>query len=175
MKAKNFGGSSVIRHGTGSTPIGDVLVAVSERGVCAVRLLDGKKPDRPLADLRRNYPHAELVADQRAATHVLSELNAMLEGKQPVAKVELDLRGTPFQQRVWKLMCQIPRGQTCSYRELAQRAGRPRAVRAVANACARNPIGILVPCHRVLRSDGSLGGYGWGLARKRRLLDCEQQ
>jgi AraC family transcriptional regulator of adaptative response/methylated-DNA-[protein]-cysteine methyltransferase len=164
--------ATTIRHGTGRTPIGDVFVALSERGVCALFLQDGKSTPQLLSDVRRSFPDAEFIEDRQAAQQVVRQVTAMLAGEK--SNIALDIGGTPFQQRVWKTMCRIPRGATWSYSELARKVGKPKAVRAVANACARNPIGILVPCHRIIRDDGSLGGYGWGLERKRALLRCEQ-
>jgi AraC family transcriptional regulator of adaptative response/methylated-DNA-[protein]-cysteine methyltransferase len=162
----------VIRYGSGPTAVGPVFVARTERGVCMLRLVAGR--ERPLDELRRHFPRAELVQDQEAVKQALRKVDEFLAGKRAEGSIPLDLHGTPFQRRVWKVMQQVPRGQTCSYRELARRAGKPRAVRAVANACASNPVALLVPCHRIVRSDGGLGGYYWGLKKKKQLLRLDR-
>ena len=160
-----------IRYGIGSTPVGPVLVASTEKGLCSLKLAPR---NIALAELRRWFPRAELIRDDRSAAPLLKKLRGLMNGEDAGGLgIPLDLRGTAFQQRVWQELGRIPAGTTCSYSELARRVGRPRAVRAVANACACNPIAILVPCHRVLRSDGSLGGYRWGPGIKRQLLQHE--
>ncbi len=163
----------VIRYGAGATEVGRVLVAMTPRGLCALRLIEGTTMAAEVDDLRGKYPHAEFQEDSRAATAILSKINAVLEGQQEASSIPLDLRGTPFQQRVWQTLLKVPRGSTWSYSQLAAKAGKPRAVRAAASACARNPVGLIVPCHRILRCDGSLGGYYWGAERKRALLQRE--
>src|SRR5205085_11562802 len=146
---KNGTGPPVIRYGSGPTPVGPVLVGFTQRGLCALQLMaDGDLP-AAVAELRHKYPRAELVADARAAESLLWQVCAVLEGTQEASAVPLDMQGTPFQQRVWKALLQVPRGTTWSYSQLARKAGHPRAVRAVASCCARNPIGLIVPCHRI--------------------------
>lgn len=164
----------VIAYGLGTSPIGHVLAAVNPRGVCGLRLIEHESEREALAALRRAYPRAELIRDDQAVAHVIEHLRAFLSGGATNSKLRFDPKGTPFQQQVWRAMLKVPAGKTCSYQELACRAGRPRAVRAVAQACARNPIAILVPCHRIIAADGSLGGYGYGLALKQQLLEMER-
>jgi AraC family transcriptional regulator, regulatory protein of adaptative response / methylated-DNA-[protein]-cysteine methyltransferase len=175
MKSSHNGLSpSIIRYGTGDTPAGQVVVALTERGVCALRLTEGKALTAIVEELRLKFPPAAFIHDQEAVEPVMRPINEILEGRREAAEVPLDLQGTPFQKRVWETLLEVPRGTTCSYSQLAQKVGNPRAVRAVASACARNPVGLIVPCHRILRSDGSLGGYYWGLERKRALLHLEK-
>jgi AraC family transcriptional regulator, regulatory protein of adaptative response / methylated-DNA-[protein]-cysteine methyltransferase len=170
---RNGTAREVIRYGAGVTEVGRVLVAVTPRGLCALRLLEGTTLAAEVDDLRGKYPHAEFQEDARAVTAMLGKINAVLEGQQEASSIPLDLHGTPFQQRVWQTLLKCPRGSTWSYSQLAAKVGKPRAVRAVASACARNPVGLIVPCHRILRCDGSLGGYYWGAERKRALLQRE--
>ena len=166
---------AVIRYATGSTRIGPVFIACDDQGLCALRLCSHAGDERRAeAEVRRMFPRADFQSDPRTARQFVPELNLLLEGKLPRVETPLNLHGTPFQMRVWAEMQRVPRGETCTYSELARRVGRPRAVRAVGNACARNPIAILVPCHRVLRQDGTLGGYRWGASRKRMLLELEK-
>jgi AraC family transcriptional regulator of adaptative response/methylated-DNA-[protein]-cysteine methyltransferase len=151
------------------------FVALSERGLCVLKVIDDQASERQiLAELQHKFAGAEFVSDAKAVAPVLRQLNELIEGQRSKLDVPLDLHGTPFQQRVWRAMCKLPRGQTWSYSELARRAGSPRAVRAAASACARNPVAILVPCHRIIREDGGLGGYGGGEERKRQLLEMER-
>lgn len=165
----------IIRYGTGPTPAGRAFLALSPRGICALHLADVSQQPRILREIRRRFPTAELVHDQKAIAPALEQLRDLLTGRGKTMDMPLDLWGTPFQRRVWHGLQRVPAGTTCSYSELARRIGRPTAVRAVANACARNPVGILVPCHRVLRQDGRLGGYRWGVGRKRALLRLEKE
>lgn len=162
-----------VHIGRGTTSFGDLWLAWTDKGLCALRLAPGTTSRSLGDDLLRLIPDANLVKDPPGAQTLAEKVNEFLSGNLPSSSFALDLRGTAFQKRVWQELCRIPRGQTCSYREVARRIGRPRAVRAVANACARNPIALIVPCHRVVRSDGGLGGYYWGLARKRQLLRRE--
>jgi O-6-methylguanine DNA methyltransferase len=131
-------------------------------------------PAAAVAKLRQNFAAAALVEDQPAVQPLLRQVCEFLEGRREAKDIALDLLGTPFQKHVWKTMLRVPRGTTWSYSELARRAGRPKAVRAVASACARNLVGLIVPCHRIVRLDGTLGGYGGGEACKRALLRLEQ-
>jgi AraC family transcriptional regulator of adaptative response/methylated-DNA-[protein]-cysteine methyltransferase len=143
-----------------STSLGPILVARSDKGVCAV--LFGKSRSALLRDLRERFPDAVLREEQ-------AQLERFIDG----SDVVLDLRGTAFQMRVWQRLREIPAGRTASYAEVARSIGLPRGARAVALACAANPVAVAVPCHRVVRSDGSLCGYRWGVARKRALLARE--
>ncbi len=154
------------------TPLGHLLVAATPRGVCAVKI--GGSRDALEAGLRREFPSAEIgTGDSRLAEYV-ARIVAGLEPGAPDARLPLDVRATAFQRRVWQELQKIPRGVTRSYREVAARVGRPSAARAVARACASNPVALVVPCHRVVRSDGGLGGYHWGVERKRALLARER-
>ncbi|GBD16380.1 Bifunctional transcriptional activator/DNA repair enzyme Ada [bacterium HR26] len=154
-------------------PLGYLLVAATERGICAVRLGD---TESELEDgLRREFPAARLERDEATLGRWVRELLDYLEGNQPHLDLPLDVRATAFQRRVWEALRAIPRGSTRSYREIAEAIGQPTAARAVARACAANPVALVVPCHRVVREDGGLGGYRWGIERKRALLDLERR
>jgi AraC family transcriptional regulator of adaptative response/methylated-DNA-[protein]-cysteine methyltransferase len=151
--------------------LGTVLVAASPRGVCALKL--GERPEPLLELLREEFAQARLEPDPEGLAETRSRILAFLEGDASLASVPLDLRGTVFQRRVWEALRRIPRGETRSYTQIAREIGAPEAVRAVGGACGANPVALVVPCHRVLRADGSLGGYAWGLERKQRLLALE--
>lgn len=166
------GAGQVIRFATRITPLGRLLAAATEHGVCATALAD--REEELEAFLPALYPAAELLRDERALAPWLEAIEAYLREPRAVLELPLDVRGTPFQERVWAELRLIPLGQTRSYGELARRLGQPAAYRAVAQACAANPAALLIPCHRVVRSDGSLGGYRWGVERKARLLQLER-
>lgn len=153
--------------------LGHVLVAATATGVCAVLL--GDDPKELLAELQRRFPEAVLVPGGSALQRQASRVRKAIEQPSEKVTLPLDLRGTAFQQRVWRALQRIPSGRTTSYGQLARSLGMPRAVRAVASACGANPVAVLVPCHRVLGSDGKLTGYRWGLQRKRELLEREAQ
>jgi AraC family transcriptional regulator of adaptative response/methylated-DNA-[protein]-cysteine methyltransferase len=153
------------------TLMGSTLVAESTRGVAAV--LFGNTEKAMLAELRDEFPAARIDRDDAAGKAAFAALEAMLAGKAPPKGLRLDLRGTPFQIRVWTALQAIPPGETRTYQQIAQSLGAPKAARAVGSACGNNIIGVLVPCHRALRSDGGLGGYRWGLERKEKLLSGE--
>ena len=174
---KRGGCGVAIRYTTLATNFGALLVAASERGICAVTLGDSEL--QLIDDLRREFPQASLDRvdagrDEWLAT-MIARVGAQLGSAQPPRDVDVpvDIRATAFQWRVWQALQRIPRGETRSYAQIAADLGAPRAVRAVASACARNRLAVVVPCHRVIRADGSLGGYRWGIARKRVLLDSE--
>jgi AraC family transcriptional regulator of adaptative response/methylated-DNA-[protein]-cysteine methyltransferase len=152
-----------IRFATAPSSLGTVLVAGGDRGVHTVLLGDSAAVAE--RELRELYPHAGIEHDP--------ELRGVAAGILDSPEIDLDMRGTEFQLAVWRKLREIPRGQTWTYTQLAGELGRPRSVRAVAHACASNRIGVLVPCHRVVRTDGSLAGYRWGLERKRKLLEVE--
>jgi AraC family transcriptional regulator of adaptative response/methylated-DNA-[protein]-cysteine methyltransferase len=154
------------------SPLGKVLVAATERGVSAVYL--GDKDSELVAELRGEYPQAEIASAPDAYQRWVREIVQRTEGKQPQVDLPLDLQATAFQRRVWQQLQRIPRGATRTYSQVARALGTPKAVRAVARACATNPVSIVVPCHRVIRSDGNLAGYRWGLLRKQRLLAQER-
>jgi AraC family transcriptional regulator, regulatory protein of adaptative response / methylated-DNA-[protein]-cysteine methyltransferase len=164
----------IVRYGRGQTMLGEAVAFATEKGVCALRLLGRETYPQLLREMSRQFPDAELREDEATAKRVFRQVVGWLAGKLQPSDLALDLRGTPFQTRVWREMLLVPHGTTCSYSDLAERVGKPRAVRAVASACGRNPVGLLVPCHRIVRQDGSLGGYYWGLEKKKRLLDHER-
>jgi AraC family transcriptional regulator of adaptative response/methylated-DNA-[protein]-cysteine methyltransferase len=169
------GAGLVIRYCVADSPLGKMLVATTDFGVCAI--LFGRDQKELEADLRVRFAKAQLTPARgntgwlaEAVAFVLSQLTE----HPTAAKFPLDVRATAFQQRVWKALQSVPRGQTRSYAELARELGKPTAARAVAAACAANPVAIAVPCHRLVGSDGSLTGYRWGLDRKRKLLEAER-
>jgi AraC family transcriptional regulator, regulatory protein of adaptative response / methylated-DNA-[protein]-cysteine methyltransferase len=151
--------------------LGRLLVAATERGICAVHF--GDSDDALAASLTKEYPVAVIRRDETHLSEWVSELLHYLEGSQPHLGLPLDLQATAFQLRVWEALRRIPYGATRSYKEVAQAIGQPTATRAVASACAKNPVALVTPCHRVIRESGDLGGYRWGLERKRRLLKQE--
>jgi AraC family transcriptional regulator of adaptative response/methylated-DNA-[protein]-cysteine methyltransferase len=153
-------------------PVGRVLVAATARGVCAVRL--GDDDDALVAELRAELPHASFERDDGALAHVVEEVVRRASGEAPHEALPVDVRATGFTRAVWRALCAIPRGETRTYGELATTLGRPRAARAVAQACASNPLAVIVPCHRVVPASGGTGGYRWGEARKQALLDRER-
>ncbi|HVL69534.1 MAG TPA: bifunctional DNA-binding transcriptional regulator/O6-methylguanine-DNA methyltransferase Ada [Vicinamibacterales bacterium] len=167
-----LGEGTQVTYAVGGSSLGHVLVARTSRGICSVSI--GSDPAGLLADLRREFPAAAVNGEDRELARALEQVVAAIEGSAPDPRLPLDLRATAFQQRVWRELQRIPRGTTRSYQEIAERIGRPAAARAVARACASNPVAVLVPCHRVVRADGSPGGYRWGGARKERLLEAER-
>lgn len=154
-------------------PLGCLLVAVTERGICKLSLGDASAP--LIADLEAEFERAERIRDDDGVGYWVERIIAYLEGWQPDISLPLDLRATAFQLKVWRELQAIPVGETRSYSEVAAAIGKPTASRAVANACARNPVALVIPCHRIIRADKSLGGYRWGLERKRALLERERQ
>lgn len=171
-KAYRAGGAdAVIRFALGACSLGAVLVAATERGVCAISL--GDEPDALLRALQDRFPKAELIGGDRAFEQLVAKVVGFIEQPGAWPDLPLDIRGTAFQQRVWTALSGIPAGKTVSYSELARRVGAPKAVRAVAGACAANPLAVAIPCHRVVRNDGALSGYRWGVARKKALLARE--
>jgi AraC family transcriptional regulator, regulatory protein of adaptative response / methylated-DNA-[protein]-cysteine methyltransferase len=167
------GGMGVtLRYTTVPTAVGRMLVAVTERGMAAVSF--GETEAGLVTLLHCNYPKAVLRRDRKGLSQHVSRLLQCLNGSAAVDRLPLDVKATAFQRRVWQALQQIPRGQTRSYQEIARAIGRPTAARAVAKACATNPVAVAIPCHRVVRSDGQLAGYRWGLERKQRLLALER-
>ena len=154
------------------SPLGKILVAATERGVSAVYLGDAE--NTMIAELREEYPRAEIAPATDSFQRWVREIVLRMEGKPPRLELPLDLQATVFQRRVWQELQRIPRGKTRTYSQVAQSLGKPKAVRAVARACATNPVSIVVPCHRVIREDGTMAGYRWGLARKEQLLAQER-
>ncbi len=161
-----------IGYSIAKSPLGKVLVAATERGVSAVYLGDAE--NAMIAELRQEYPRAEIAPAADSFQRWVREIMQRIEGKQPRMELPLDLQATAFQRRVWQELQRIPRGRTRTYSQVAQSLGQPRAVRAVARACATNPVSVVVPCHRVIREDGKLAGYRWGLSRKEKLLARER-
>jgi AraC family transcriptional regulator, regulatory protein of adaptative response / methylated-DNA-[protein]-cysteine methyltransferase len=154
------------------SPVGKILVAATERGVSAVYLGDAE--NALVAALREEYPRAEIAPATDSFQRWVREIVQRIEGKQPGLELPLDLQATAFQRRVWRELQRIPRGRTRTYSQVARSLGQPKAVRAVARACATNPVSVVVPCHRVIREDGALAGYRWGLSRKEQLLAQER-
>jgi AraC family transcriptional regulator of adaptative response/methylated-DNA-[protein]-cysteine methyltransferase len=160
-----------IRFGIGTSRLGPLLVAAGERGVCAILFGDDERALE--ADLRRRFPQAALARDDQELSARLAQAATLIERPGAPFAAELDLRGTPFQRKVWDALRAIPAGATASYKEIALRIGMPDASRAVAQACGANALAVAVPCHRVIRGDGGISGYRWGVARKRDLLARE--
>lgn len=152
--------------------LGKVLVAATERGVSAVYLGDAES--KLVTELRDEYPRAEISQASGRTQRWVREIVQRVEGKPAQEDLPLDLQATAFQRRVWQELQKIPRGSTRTYSQVAKALGSPKAVRAVARACATNPVSIVVPCHRVVREDGKLAGYRWGLNRKEQLLASER-
>ncbi|MDB5777522.1 MAG: bifunctional transcriptional activator/DNA repair enzyme protein Ada [Herbaspirillum sp.] len=165
------GADAEIRFAVGQCSLGAILVAQSERGVCAISL--GDDPDRLVRDLQDRFPRADLVGGDEGFEQLIAKVVGFIEAPALGLELPLDVRGTAFQQRVWQALRDIPIGRTESYSDIAARIGAPKAVRAVAQACAANVLAVAIPCHRVVRSDGALSGYRWGVERKRILLDRE--
>jgi len=165
------GAGAKVAFTTLRSPLGWVLVAATNTGVCAVKL--GDSPAALEADLRREFPLATIEADGAAHRDWVDAIVSRVRGADIDLDLPIDVRGTAFQWRVWRALQQIPSGETRSYSDVARRIGHPSAVRAVAQACANNPVAIVVPCHRVVAKSGKPGGYRWGAARKARLLARE--
>jgi AraC family transcriptional regulator, regulatory protein of adaptative response / methylated-DNA-[protein]-cysteine methyltransferase len=166
------GGAGVrIAYAVVASPVGRLLVAATVRGLCRIAL--GDDAGALERALRAEFPAAEIRRDDRQLAATVRALTRHLQDRVPDLDLPIDVRATAFQQRVWAALRKIPYGKTRSYSQVARAIGRPRAVRAVARACATNPVAIVVPCHRVVREDGELGGYRWGLERKKRLLERE--
>ncbi len=162
---------ATLEYAVAACALGTLLVAGTAAGVRALLLGDGA--DAVLAELERRFPGTVLRANPAGLESWLAGARALVERPAERVELPLDARGTPFQQRVWQELRRIPAGRTATYREIAARIGRPDSVRAVAGACAANPLAIAVPCHRVVRQDGELAGYRWGVERKRALLARE--
>jgi AraC family transcriptional regulator of adaptative response/methylated-DNA-[protein]-cysteine methyltransferase len=165
------GAGTSIRFAVGECSLGSVLVASSDRGVCAILL--GDAPGPLVRDLQDRFPKARLIGGDRRFERLVATVVGFVETPATGLDLPLDVQGTAFQQRVWRALRRIPAGTTVTYREIAQRIGAPAAVRAVAQACGSNALAVAIPCHRVVRSDGALSGYRWGVERKRALLSRE--
>ncbi len=168
------GGDGVtIRFAVGACSLGAILVAASDRGICAIAI--GDDPDALSRELQNRFPRAAIVGADPEFERMVARIVGFVEAPREGLDLPLDIRGTAFQQRVWQALRAIPAGRTASYAEIAEAIGRPGASRAVARACSQNPLAVAIPCHRVVRKDGDISGYRWGVARKRTLLDRETQ
>lgn len=167
------GGGETIHYDIVPSRLGRVLIAATAAGVCAVSL--GDRDSALEAALTAEFPRAERIRKPTAIAPLVARVRGVVEGKTPSAELPLDARGTVFQAQVWAALREIPAGEQRTYAQVARRIGRPKAVRAVASAIAANPLAVVVPCHRVRRSDGGLGGYRWGVERKRQLLESESR
>ena len=165
------GQGASIRFAVGECSLGSILVAATDTGVCAILL--GDNPDTLVRDLQDRFRKARLIGADKTFEQLVARVVGFVEAPALPLELPLDVRGTVFQQRVWRALRQIPAGSTATYTEIARRIGAPKAVRAVAQACASNAIAVAIPCHRVVRSDGALSGYRWGVKRKRALLARE--
>lgn len=165
------GADTDIRFAVGECSLGSVLVAQSAKGVCAILL--GDDPESLVRDLQDRFPRATLVGGDAAFEQTVARVIGFVEQPAVGLDLPLDVRGTAFQQRVWQALRAIPVGSTATYAQIAARIGAPSGVRAVARACGANPLAVAIPCHRVVKTDGSVSGYRWGIARKRRLLEKE--
>jgi AraC family transcriptional regulator of adaptative response/methylated-DNA-[protein]-cysteine methyltransferase len=168
---KAGGTGAEIRFAIGETSLGAILVAASDKGVCAI--LIGDDPAALVRELQDQFGNAELVGADPAFEAKVAQVVGMVENPTLGLGLPLDVRGTAFQQRVWRALTEIPAGETLSYQQVATRIGRPKATRAVAQACAANTLAVAIPCHRVVRNDGALSGYRWGVERKAALLRRE--
>lgn len=169
---RDGGADARIMFAIAQCALGALLVARSGRGLCAISL--GDDPDALLRELQERFPRAELVGGEAGFERLVAQVVGFVEAPRLGLDLPLDIRGTAFQQRVWEALRKVPAGETVSYAEIAARIGAPNAVRAVAQACAANRLAVAIPCHRVVRSDGALSGYRWGIARKQQLLARER-
>lgn len=160
-----------IRFAIGECSLGSILIARSDRGVCAILL--GDDPDLLVRDLQDTFPRANLIGGDDEFEQLVAQVVGFVEAPAIGLDLPLDIRGTAFQHRVWQALRQIPVGETASYSEIAKRIGSPKSVRAVAQACRANTLAVAIPCHRVVKHDGTLSGYRWGVERKRALLERE--
>jgi AraC family transcriptional regulator of adaptative response/methylated-DNA-[protein]-cysteine methyltransferase len=160
-----------IRFAVGECSLGSILVAKSERGVCAILL--GDNSEELARALQTRFPRATFVSGGAEFEQLVSQVAGFVEAPGPGLDLPLDVRGTAFQQRVWQALREIPAGETASYADIANRIGSPASVRAVARACGANALAVAIPCHRVVGNDGALSGYRWGVDRKRALLERE--
>jgi AraC family transcriptional regulator of adaptative response/methylated-DNA-[protein]-cysteine methyltransferase len=167
------GAGTEIRFALGVCSLGSILVAMSPHGVCAISL--GDDPETLVRDLQDRFPNAQLVGGDETFERIVARVVGFVEAPALGLDLPLDIRGTAFQQRVWQALREIPLGSQVSYSEIAQRIGTPKAVRAVAGACAANVLAVAIPCHRMVRIDGDLSGYRWGIARKAELLRRERE
>jgi AraC family transcriptional regulator of adaptative response/methylated-DNA-[protein]-cysteine methyltransferase len=167
------GKGAAIRYALATSPLGRLLVAATDKGLCRVEM--GEDDTALVGDLEAEFPQADSIArDDQALGAYVTEILRRMAGKAPRADLPLDIRMTAFQRLVWSALSRIPQGRTSTYGEVAAAIGHPKAARAVGNTCGRNPVAVAIPCHRVLRNDGALGGYAWGPERKQALIRAEQ-
>ncbi len=164
--------AAIVRYTIAGSPLGRMLVAATDKGICAVQF--GDSDEQLQQGLMREFPFATRRRDDSAMAEWRANLTRMMEGREANPSLPLDLRATAFQRRVWEALQRIPRGETRSYSAVAKKIGMPKATRAVARACATNPVAVAIPCHRVVRQDGEPGGYRWGIDRKEQLLAMEK-
>jgi len=176
MRARDYragGAGAVIRFAVGLCSLGSILVGQSQRGICAILL--GDDPDKLVRDLQDQFPKAEIIGCDGEFEQLIAQVVGFIEAPSMGLHLPLDVQGTAFQERVWRALREIPPGTTVSYADIAKRIGAPKAMRAVAQACATNHIAVAIPCHRVVRRNGDISGYRWGVDRKRELLRREAQ
>ncbi|MBW4673493.1 MAG: methylated-DNA--[protein]-cysteine S-methyltransferase [Desmonostoc geniculatum HA4340-LM1] len=174
MTPSNYGAGGTdknIHFAVGECSLGSILVAKSDRGICAIFL--GDEPDALTRNLQDRFPQANLIGGDTEFEQLVSKVVGFVEAPALGLDLPLDISGTAFQQRVWQALQKIPHGSTVSYTDIAKCIGLPKSVRAIAQACAANPLAVVIPCHRVVRHDGALSGYRWGVERKRTLLERE--
>lgn len=165
--------AAVIRYTCADSPLGRMLIAATERGVCSIQF--ARTDNELIEGLKREFPFATRKSDDGGLRSLVTTLLKHMRGRDLDASLPLDIRATAFQRRVWEHLQSIPFGETQSYSQVAKAIGRPSAQRAVARACATNPVAVAIPCHRVVREDGNMGGYRWGIERKKALLEIERQ
>ena len=168
---KRGGAGARIRFAVGQASLGAVLVAATKKGVCAILL--GDDPEALVRDVQDRFPRAEFEGGDAEFERMVAQVVGLVEAPGQRLDLPLDIRGTAFQQKVWAALRSIPPGKTATYQEIARAIGQPKAVRAVAQACGANPLAVAIPCHRVVRTDGDVSGYRWGVERKRKLIDRE--
>ncbi len=165
--------ATVVRYTLANSPLGRMMIAATDKGICAIQFADS---DVELQQgLMREFPFATRRRDDAAMSEWRENLIRLIQGRATNPSLPLDIRATAFQRQVWEALQKIPRGETRSYSAVAKKIGRPKATRAVARACATNPVAVAIPCHRVVREDGGLGGYRWGIERKEQLLELEKE
>jgi AraC family transcriptional regulator, regulatory protein of adaptative response / methylated-DNA-[protein]-cysteine methyltransferase len=170
-KFREGGYDTDIFFAIGKASLGSILVAQSNKGICSI--LIGENPEALIRDLQDQFPKANLIGDEAGYQELVAKVVGLIEQPGTSLDLPLDVRGTAFQQRVWNALRQIPPGTTATYTQIAKKIGMPKAVRAVAQACGANALAVAIPCHRVIKNDGSLSGYRWGVDRKRALLERE--
>ena len=169
--------AAVVRYTIATSPLGRMLIAATDEGICSIQFADrfADNDDQLQQALMREFPFATRRRDDQAMAEWRVNLTRLMEGRETSPSLPLDIRATAFQRRVWEALQRIPRGETRSYSAIAKQIGMPKATRAVARACATNPVAVAIPCHRVVRQDGELGGYRWGIERKEQLLAIEKE